>query len=234
MRASQARRCACAILTPARPIMTLAGPPQAGRRMPPTSGRTSSRGTCLRPRTSHTRELRRTTISTPPPGGRPRAVWRVLRSLAQLLLLVVPASCKRPPRPAPCPTRSDAPPCDALFCPAYSLSLSPDPLAAAGGAAASAGAVGAAPPPPDMFVAVGLDSGLTDFRRPRLNLVLLLDVSGSMQGEWAEQRRCGVGGARRRGWGRGALCCGAAAAAAAPSRGHARSSSAHHVAAPGS
>ncbi|EFN56934.1 hypothetical protein CHLNCDRAFT_143466 [Chlorella variabilis] len=32
----------------------------------------------------------------------------------------------------------------------------------------------------DVFLAVGLDSGLTDFRRPRLNLCLLLDVSGSM------------------------------------------------------
>lgn len=32
----------------------------------------------------------------------------------------------------------------------------------------------------DVFLAVGLDSGITDFRRPRLNLAILLDVSGSM------------------------------------------------------
>ncbi|KAL4425226.1 hypothetical protein ABPG75_009242 [Micractinium tetrahymenae] len=32
----------------------------------------------------------------------------------------------------------------------------------------------------EVFLAVGLDSGITDFRRPRLNLVILLDISGSM------------------------------------------------------
>lgn len=84
-----------------------------------------------------------------------------------------------------------------LFAPAFSLALAPDPLLAAPAATAGAGAdagaggrgsAGAGPasgPGPELFLAVGLDSGITDFQRPRLNLVLLLDVSGSMDGGWA-------------------------------------------------
>ncbi|KAL4435599.1 hypothetical protein ABPG77_002562 [Micractinium sp. CCAP 211/92] len=73
------------------------------------------------------------------------------------------------------PDTGPAEPCTELFCPAYSLALAPDPLLAA-----SAAAHEKAPPPQDVFLAVGLDSGITDFRRPRLNLVVLLDISGSM------------------------------------------------------
>ncbi len=62
-----------------------------------------------------------------------------------------------------------------LFAPTYSLALAPDPLLAANAAQHEAQRAQR-----DVFLAVGLDSGLTDFRRPRLNLVLLLDVSGSM------------------------------------------------------
>ena len=91
--------------------------------------------------------------------------------------------------PAPLLQRSDAaPPPSELFAPAFSLALAPDPLATGRAAAgAGAGAESSAPAPappggPELFLAVGLDSGVTDFKRPRLNLVLLLDVSGSMDG----------------------------------------------------
>ena len=93
--------------------------------------------------------------------------------------------------PAPLLQRSDAaPPPSELFAPAFSLALAPDPLATGRAAAgAGAGAESSAPAPappggPELFLAVGLDSGVTDFKRPRLNLVLLLDVSGSMGCEW--------------------------------------------------
>eukprot|EP00887_Chlorella_sp_A99_P005282 scaffold1.g5282.t1 len=52
---------------------------------------------------------------------------------------------------------SDAPPCTELFAPTYSLALAPDPLAAA----AAAGQEAAAPPQRDVYLAVGLDSGIT-------------------------------------------------------------------------
>ncbi|KAL4458688.1 hypothetical protein ABPG75_013553 [Micractinium tetrahymenae] len=68
-------------------------------------------------------------------------------------------------------------PCQDLFCPIYSLGLSPDPLRAAAAAAS-----GGPPPEGEVFMAVGLDSGLKveDFKRPTLHLVIVLDVSGSM------------------------------------------------------
>ena len=84
-----------------------------------------------------------------------------------------------PPPLLPCPP----PPCSEeepgerptdLFFPSYSLALAPDPLLAA--------AQPQPQPQPDIFLSVGLDSGITDFRRPRLNLLVLLDVSGSMVG----------------------------------------------------
>ena len=59
-----------------------------------------------------------------------------------------------------------ASPCQALFCPSYVPMLSTDPLSAA----------------QEPFLSVGLNSGIkeSDFARKRLNLVVVLDVSGSM------------------------------------------------------
>ncbi len=60
----------------------------------------------------------------------------------------------------------DSGPCDALFCPTYSQMLSTDPLTEES----------------EHFISVGLSSGLTeaDFARKRLNLTVVLDISGSM------------------------------------------------------
>ncbi|KIZ06136.1 hypothetical protein MNEG_1821 [Monoraphidium neglectum] len=77
---------------------------------------------------------------------------------------------------------SDDPKCADLFCPTYSLALAPDPVVAA----ASKGAAKAAAQPNEVFLAVGLDSGLTNFTRPKLNLVIVLDVSGSMDSSFDE------------------------------------------------
>ena len=57
-------------------------------------------------------------------------------------------------------------PCRKLFCPSYVAAISPDPFSAS----------------PDLYLAVGLNSGLdaATFHRKRLNLVLVLDISGSM------------------------------------------------------
>lgn len=88
--------------------------------------------------------------------------------------------------PFPCPTPCSfeappEPPCTDLFFPTYSLALAPDPLLMAPPSAdAAAPATPPASPKPDVFLSVGLDSGLTGFKRPKLNLVVLLDVSGSM------------------------------------------------------
>jgi Ca-activated chloride channel family protein len=56
--------------------------------------------------------------------------------------------------------------CKALFCPSYVPMLSTDPLSRA----------------PEPFLSVGLNSGIqaSDFARKKLNLVVVLDVSGSM------------------------------------------------------
>jgi len=54
--------------------------------------------------------------------------------------------------------------CHKLFCPSYSYALSRDPFSLE----------------PQHYLSVGLDSGLQDFKRPKLNLVVVLDYSGSM------------------------------------------------------
>ena len=57
-------------------------------------------------------------------------------------------------------------PCEELFCPSYSYAISEDPFSG----------------DDDYYLSVGLDSGLkaSDFERKKLNLVIVLDVSGSM------------------------------------------------------
>ena len=62
--------------------------------------------------------------------------------------------------------------CDSLFCPTYTPAVSPDPLS---GEARE-------------YLSVGLDSGLSqsEFERPPLNLVVVLDISGSMRASFAE------------------------------------------------
>ncbi|WP_316965445.1 vWA domain-containing protein [Candidatus Methanocrinis natronophilus] len=54
--------------------------------------------------------------------------------------------------------------CEKLFCPSYSCAISKDPLS---------GEV-------QRYLSVGLNSGITDFQRKKLNLVVVLDYSGSM------------------------------------------------------
>ena len=57
--------------------------------------------------------------------------------------------------------------CDSLFCPTYTPAVSPDPFSGE----------------PERYLSVGLDSGLSqsEFERPALNLVIVLDISGSMR-----------------------------------------------------
>ncbi len=54
--------------------------------------------------------------------------------------------------------------CKKLFCPSYSTAVSRDPFSKE----------------PEHYLSVGLNSGITDFRRKKLNLVVVLDYSGSM------------------------------------------------------
>tara|TARA_Y100000310_G_scaffold151291_1_gene150887 strand:+ start:24379 stop:26115 length:1737 start_codon:yes stop_codon:yes gene_type:complete len=56
--------------------------------------------------------------------------------------------------------------CDELFCPSYSYSVSKDPISGEN----------------EYYMAVGLNSGIkeSDFERKKLNLVVVLDISGSM------------------------------------------------------
>ena len=56
--------------------------------------------------------------------------------------------------------------CTKLFCPSYSTAVSKDPLSGI----------------PDYYLAVGLNSGIkeSDFQRKKLNLVIVMDISGSM------------------------------------------------------
>jgi len=54
--------------------------------------------------------------------------------------------------------------CKELFCPVYAKALSPDPFSGEN----------------EHYLSVGLDSGITDFKRPPINLVVVLDYSGSM------------------------------------------------------
>ena len=59
-------------------------------------------------------------------------------------------------------------PCTQMFCPSYSSALSKDPFSGEG----------------EYFLSVGLNSGIreSDFSRRKLNLVIVLDISGSMRG----------------------------------------------------
>ena len=54
--------------------------------------------------------------------------------------------------------------CRKLFCPSYSYAVSKDPISMQ----------------PQYYLSVGLNSGMTDFQRKKLNLVVVLDFSGSM------------------------------------------------------
>jgi Ca-activated chloride channel homolog len=56
--------------------------------------------------------------------------------------------------------------CDKLFCPSYSYAISEDPFSEN----------------PEYYLSVGLNSGIkeSDFQRKKLNLVIVLDISGSM------------------------------------------------------
>ncbi|MGA9099589.1 MAG: VWA domain-containing protein, partial [Methanotrichaceae archaeon] len=54
--------------------------------------------------------------------------------------------------------------CNNLFCPSYSYAISRDPFSKE----------------PQYYLSVGLNSGITDFKRKKLNLVVVLDYSGSM------------------------------------------------------
>jgi Ca-activated chloride channel family protein len=54
--------------------------------------------------------------------------------------------------------------CKKLFCPSYSYAISQDPFSKE----------------PQYYLSVGLNSGVTDFKRKKLNLVVVLDYSGSM------------------------------------------------------
>ncbi len=54
--------------------------------------------------------------------------------------------------------------CNKLFCPSYSYAISRDPFSNE----------------PQYYLSVGLNSGITDFKRKKLNLVVVLDYSGSM------------------------------------------------------
>ena len=67
-------------------------------------------------------------------------------------------------------------PCTELFCPVYSAASTADPLLITAFQGPSAAVA------PDLFMAVGLDSGLkeSDVKRLPLNLVILVDHSGSM------------------------------------------------------
>lgn len=54
--------------------------------------------------------------------------------------------------------------CQKLFCPTYSSAISRDPISGE----------------PQRYLSVGLNSGISDFARKKLNLVVVLDYSGSM------------------------------------------------------
>jgi len=54
--------------------------------------------------------------------------------------------------------------CEKLFCPSYSAAISRDPISGEA----------------QRYLSVGLNSGITDFSRKKLNLVVVLDYSGSM------------------------------------------------------
>jgi Ca-activated chloride channel family protein len=60
--------------------------------------------------------------------------------------------------------------CQKLFCPSYSYAVSRDPFSGE----------------PQHYLSVGLNSGLSDFSRKMLNLVVVLDYSGSMGSPFSE------------------------------------------------
>jgi len=62
--------------------------------------------------------------------------------------------------------------CTSLFCPTYTPAVTEDPLSGES----------------ERYLSVGLDSGLatSEFERPPLNLVIVLDISGSMNGSFDE------------------------------------------------
>lgn len=62
--------------------------------------------------------------------------------------------------------------CKKLFCPSYSYAISEDPISGAD----------------DYYLSVGLNSGIkeSDFKRKKLNLVVVLDISGSMDSYFDE------------------------------------------------
>ncbi len=61
--------------------------------------------------------------------------------------------------------------CDKLFCPSYSYAISQDPISNND----------------DYYLSVGLNSGIkeSDFQRKKLNLVVVMDISGSMGSEFS-------------------------------------------------
>ena len=73
-------------------------------------------------------------------------------------------------------------PCEALFCPSYSTAVARDPLSEE----------------TERFVTVGLNSGISkaDFQRKPLNLVVVVDTSGSMSEQFDEYYE--AGGEQRR------------------------------------
>jgi len=60
--------------------------------------------------------------------------------------------------------------CDELFCPSYSTAVSEDPLSGE----------------TDRYMTVGLNSGLEEVERKKLNTVVVLDISGSMSSSFDE------------------------------------------------
>lgn len=68
-------------------------------------------------------------------------------------------------------------PCDELFCPSYARAVSRDPLGGPEGEV-------------NRYLSVGLNSNLTeeDFSRRRLDLVIVLDISGSMSSPFSRRR----------------------------------------------
>lgn len=62
--------------------------------------------------------------------------------------------------------------CESLFCPTYTPAVTPDPFSG----------------DTERYLSVGLDSGLSqsDFERPALNLVVVLDISGSMSASFSD------------------------------------------------
>ena len=72
--------------------------------------------------------------------------------------------------------------CKQLFCPAYTKAISKDPFSLG----------------EEYYLAVGLNSGMTasDFKRKRLNLVIVLDISGSMGSPFNRYHNGGKQGVR--------------------------------------